>query len=84
MILAYCESRELRILEPSLSRWVSTYALEYITDHLELLLEKEKTVQNHEAWMEAALSRTLETYLKALEVHSFEKRLITLEEKTKL
>ncbi len=55
VFLAYCESKELRIFEPSLIRWLCKYEIDHIIGHLALLDEKKNKIEKHEAWLEKAL-----------------------------
>lgn len=55
IFIMYCESKNLAINKPSLSRWILKYDVEFISSTLSLLENKKDSIKKHEAWMETAL-----------------------------
>ncbi len=55
VLQAYLEVNNLRIYEPSLTRWVCKYDINRITSNLMLLAFRKDSIKKHEAWMEVAL-----------------------------
>jgi len=55
VIVAFCEQRKITLKKRVVIRWLLSYGVQRILDHVGLLMENKKCVKNPEAWLETAI-----------------------------